>query len=103
LDKLPSINLSSLRLDEMFTAPHCDERLLGCSTPTTQKRTEHGMAMEGWQFGNAPDGWTWRYVHPESGEEKKSTRAFATLHECIKDARSNGYDHAGDRERKKSV
>ena len=50
--------------------------------------------MNGWQFEQAEGGlWHWLFIDPQGFREtKNSTRGFATLVECLKDAERHGYD-----------
>ena len=51
---------------------------------------------EAWEFRlDGASKWRWRIVDPQSGRElKKAADSFATLIECIADARAHGYERA---------
>ena len=54
--------------------------------------------MDGWHFTRGPEGWEWHRT-ARCGELKSSTRAFASLLECLNDAKTHGYSLivAGDK------
>lgn len=55
-----------------------------------------------WNFYTGDDGlWQWRSV-PAAGAETNSEQSFATLSECIMDAKRNGFVMWTSRERRQS-
>jgi hypothetical protein len=51
---------------------------------------EKGGVMDGWHFTHGPHGWEWHRT-AGGGNLKSSARAFASLLECLNDAKTHGY------------
>ena len=53
---------------------------------------DRNIGAEAWSFTRSPEGWQWHRAGSTLVESRRSSRAFATLLDCINDAAEHGYN-----------